>query len=181
MKRNKLIEDNIHYAKKMAGYAFLRFSGAYPMDEIYASALFGLFKASRAYKKINGASFTTFAHNYIHGAIINDIRQKYPSRKNSKKKFTLEPLYDDTLIESSYERPDDFILDENLKRYFGNLIESFKERDKLLLALYFYENKTFLEISKIFDVSETRVREIYKRCIKTLEKLIGDKELFHLK
>lgn len=47
-----------------------------------------------------------------------------------------------------------------------------KEKDKLVLALYYYEELTLKEIGYILEVSESRVSQLHSRAIVNLRNTI---------
>ena len=47
-----------------------------------------------------------------------------------------------------------------------------KEKDKLVLSLYYYEELSLKEIGKVLEVSESRVCQIHSRAIVNLRNVI---------
>lgn len=69
---------------------------------------------------------------------------------------------DDKLIPSN-------IIEENEKlEILTKAIEILKERDRLVLSLYYYEELTFKEIGKVLEVSESRICQLHSRAIVNL-------------
>lgn len=69
---------------------------------------------------------------------------------------------DDKLIPSN-------IIEENEKlEILTKAIEILKERDRLVLSLYYYEELTFKEIGKVLEVSESRTCQLHSRAIVNL-------------
>lgn len=70
---------------------------------------------------------------------------------------------DDKLIPSN-------IIEENEKfEILTKAIEILKERDRLVLSLYYYEELTFKEIGKVLEVSESRICQLHSRAIVNLK------------
>lgn len=54
----------------------------------------------------------------------------------------------------------------------GQCIEKLKEKDRLVLNLYYYEKLTLKEIGQVLNVSESRVCQLHSRAIKNLRALM---------
>jgi len=57
---------------------------------------------------------------------------------------------------------------QNLIEQIQNVLESFKERDQLIIQLYYYEELSIKEISEILNISESRISQIHKRLLQKL-------------
>ncbi|MEG0296338.1 MAG: FliA/WhiG family RNA polymerase sigma factor [Clostridium sp.] len=57
----------------------------------------------------------------------------------------------------------------------ASCIEMLKEKDRLVLNLYYYEELTLKEIGKILEVSESRVCQLHSRAIKNLRLIMQKK------
>ena len=49
------------------------------------------------------------------------------------------------------------------------LINRLPEQDKLVIALYYYEELTLKEIGKVLDISESRVSQIHTKIILSMK------------
>ena len=47
-------------------------------------------------------------------------------------------------------------------------IRALRERDRAVIALYYYEEFTFAEIGRVLGVSESRICQVHGRAIKNL-------------
>lgn len=66
------------------------------------------------------------------------------------------------------------VMEENEKKnVLASAIESLSENQKLVITLYYYEELTLKEISKIMGVSESRVSQIHSNCMKILKNKLG--------
>lgn len=59
---------------------------------------------------------------------------------------------------------------ENLKNALKVIIEKLPERERLLLALYYYEELTLADIGQVLGLSESRVSQLLKACLVTIRK-----------
>ncbi|MEE9465118.1 MAG: sigma-70 family RNA polymerase sigma factor, partial [Candidatus Neomarinimicrobiota bacterium] len=74
----------------------------------------------------------------------------------------------DLLADVESEDPESAYMINNLKSRLVNLLKEMPERERLILALYYYENLTLIEIGQILNISESRVSQIMS---KTLDQL----------
>ncbi len=64
-------------------------------------------------------------------------------------------------------------------RELGGAIDKLPERERLVIALYYYEGLTFKEIGKVLSVSESRVYQLHTQAVVRMRGHLGrDKELF---
>ena len=61
----------------------------------------------------------------------------------------------------------------------GSAMECLPERERLVIALYYYEGLTFKEVGKVLTVSETRVYQLHTQAVRRMRgHLAHDKDLF---
>ncbi|MBR8464319.1 RNA polymerase sigma factor FliA [Campylobacter sp. faydin G-24] len=75
-------------------------------------------------------------------------------------------LYGENEVESSVEKQD-------LIEKIEVILESFEDRDKLLVQLYYYEELNLKEISEIMQISESRISQIHKRLLDRIRRSLG--------
>ncbi|MHB0912573.1 MAG: FliA/WhiG family RNA polymerase sigma factor [Armatimonadota bacterium] len=69
---------------------------------------------------------------------------------------------------------------KEMRRSLGEAIDRLPEREKLVIALYYYEGLTFKEIGKILTVSESRVYQLHTQAVLRLRGYLArDITLFH--
>jgi RNA polymerase sigma factor for flagellar operon FliA len=67
---------------------------------------------------------------------------------------------------------------KEMKRALGIAIDRLPDREKLVIALYYYEGLTFKEIGKILEVSESRVYQLHTQAVIRLRGYLRDVALF---
>lgn len=76
-------------------------------------------------------------------------------------------------IEDKYSiSPEDSLENEEKIKVLQEAIEMLKEKDKLVLKLYYYEKLTLKEIGVILEVSESRVCQLHSRAIRNLKAIM---------
>ena len=79
----------------------------------------------------------------------------------------------DTLIENENYLPEKVLYKKEEKQILIEAIESLNEKQKQVITLYYYEELTLKEISKILGISESRVSQIHSNCMKILKNKLG--------
>ncbi|MCK4579015.1 MAG: FliA/WhiG family RNA polymerase sigma factor [Candidatus Marinimicrobia bacterium] len=78
----------------------------------------------------------------------------------------------DLLADTAAEDPEKVFMMENLKVRLVNLLKELPERERLILALYYYENLTLVEIGQVLNISESRVSQIMSKSLDALRSKI---------
>ncbi len=63
------------------------------------------------------------------------------------------------------ERPEGYIEITELREILGNSINKLPEKEKIVIALYYFEELTLKEISAIMKVSESRISQLHTKAI----------------
>jgi len=84
---------------------------------------------------------------------------------------------DDLTIMETLEDKDSISPEESLENkerieILEKAIEQLKEKDKLVLNLYYYEKLTLKEIGEVLEVSESRVSQLHSRAIRNLRAIM---------
>lgn len=87
---------------------------------------------------------------------------------------------DDVTIMETLEDKDTVSPEESLEykerlEMLADAIERLKEKDKLILKLYYYEKFTLKEIGQVLEVSESRVCQLHSRAIRNLREIMQKK------
>ncbi len=95
-------------------------------------------------------------------ASILSLDQSY---QNSEGELSsLSELVEDTDAES----PADKMEWSQAKEIAKKLIKSLKQQERVVIALYYYENLTLREIGEVLEISESRVSQIHSKVMLTL-------------
>ncbi|AJC85751.1 RNA polymerase sigma factor FliA [Campylobacter sp. RM16704] len=62
---------------------------------------------------------------------------------------------------------------EELIEKINVVLEEFKEREKLVIQLYYYEELNLKEIAEILEISESRISQIHKRLLKKIRERLA--------
>ncbi|AJC87229.1 RNA polymerase sigma factor FliA [Campylobacter insulaenigrae] len=62
---------------------------------------------------------------------------------------------------------------EELIEKINLVLEDFKEREKLVIQLYYYEELNLKEIAEVLEISESRISQIHKRLLKKIRERLA--------
>ncbi|MNN85904.1 RNA polymerase sigma factor FliA [compost metagenome] len=62
---------------------------------------------------------------------------------------------------------------EELISAIKKVLSSYKEREQMIIQLYYFEELTLKEISSILDITESRISQIHKSVIQKIKESIG--------
>ena len=74
----------------------------------------------------------------------------------------------DTIKEDESLLPENIIEEDEKLNILTRAIDMLKEKDKLVLSLYYYEELTLKEIGRVLEVSESRVCQLHSRAMVNL-------------
>ncbi|MBO6154103.1 MAG: FliA/WhiG family RNA polymerase sigma factor [Lachnospiraceae bacterium] len=75
---------------------------------------------------------------------------------------------------SHFIQPEDMVSQQELKQMLAETLEKLTEKEKQVVLMYYYEDMTLKEISKVLDVSESRVSQLHTKAIVKMRKHLGD-------
>ena len=149
----------------------------------------GLSEAIDRFDPDFGTKFETYAIQRIRGKIIDELRKlqikpraNYQNQDPNKvvyRNVSIDQPFDSEdgftlsdIIPSEYELPDDEYHALERKELLVNAIKDLNERDRLIITLYYYEHMNYKEISKILDITVSRVSQLHSKIMKELKKSI---------
>ncbi len=73
-----------------------------------------------------------------------------------------------------FEQPEQVIERQELKRMLAEAIDSLTEKEQKVIAFYYFEELTLKEISRILEVSESRVSQLHTKALRKMKDKLGD-------
>lgn len=80
----------------------------------------------------------------------------------------------DATRNSYFEMPEKVIENQEMKQMLAHSLEILTEKEKKVILFYYYEELTLKEISKILEVSESRVSQLHTRALQKLKDKLGN-------
>lgn len=144
----------------------------------------GLSEAVDRYDPDYGTKFETYAIMRIRGKIIDEIRklklyQKNSDPHNSNNYYSNVSLdtpvgaNEDTMLYEVIPNEEDTPAEEaeanEMKELLIEEIKKLKERDRLIITLYYYEELNYKEIADVLGITVSRVSQVHTRIMKNLK------------
>ncbi|MSS62985.1 FliA/WhiG family RNA polymerase sigma factor [Velocimicrobium porci] len=79
-----------------------------------------------------------------------------------------------------FQQPERIIEREELKKILAEVLEELTENERKVILFYYYEELTLKEISRILEVSESRISQLHTKALKKMKVKLGENmELFY--
>lgn len=72
-----------------------------------------------------------------------------------------------------FEQPEKIVERQELKKILAEAIDSLTENEQKVIAFYYFEELTLKEISKILEVSESRVSQLHTKALRKMKERMG--------
>jgi RNA polymerase sigma factor for flagellar operon FliA len=82
----------------------------------------------------------------------------------------------DTLQDPEAPDPAEVMDESELEDRVADAIARLPEREKLVIALYYYENLTLREIGEVLDVTESRISQLHTKAVLRLRSRLGEEK-----
>ena len=73
-----------------------------------------------------------------------------------------------------FEQPEKAVEKEELKQMLVEAMKTLTEKECSVITLYYYEDLTLKEISRILEVSESRVSQLHSKALQKMKNKLGD-------
>ena len=74
---------------------------------------------------------------------------------------------------TNFDQPERIIEQKELKEVLARTLDTLTEKEKRVIVLYYYEDLTLKEISKILEVSESRISQLHTKALQKLKAKLG--------
>ena len=158
------LEKNV----KFETYASLRIRGAIldqirKMDWIPRSVRQRQRKIDEAMKQIEMRTGKTASDEELVTNVVslNEFEENGP-----------EPMID-SAHPVRFSQPEEVVEEAELKEKLAESLELLTEKERRVIELYYYEDMTLKEISKILEVSESRISQLHTKALNKMRKKMG--------
>ena len=83
-----------------------------------------------------------------------------------------EPTFS-PVARNRFAQPEEVIEEEELKKKLGESLELLTEKERIVIELYYYEELTLKEISRVLEVSESRISQLHTKALTKMRKKLG--------
>ena len=76
-------------------------------------------------------------------------------------------------LTADFDQPDRIVEKQELKELLVKTLETLTEKEKKVIVLYYYEELTLKEISRILEVSESRISQLHTKALQKMKIRLG--------
>lgn len=76
---------------------------------------------------------------------------------------------------SHFDRPEEVVEKNELCAMLSKSLDSLTDKEKKVILLYYYEELTLKEISRVLEVSESRISQLHTKALQKMKVFLGDK------
>ncbi len=76
-------------------------------------------------------------------------------------------------LTADFDQPDKIVEKQELKEVLLKTLETLTEKEKKVIVLYYYEELTLKEISRILEVSESRISQLHTKALQKMKVRLG--------
>ena len=76
---------------------------------------------------------------------------------------------------SHFEAPEEVVEKKELRDMLAKSLDCLTDKEKKVILLYYYEELTLKEISKVLEVSESRISQLHTKALQKMKAFLGDK------
>ncbi len=104
--------------------------------------------------------------------LLDESVEKIHDARIASSIYTMMPLHDQLQVGDEGAALAQ-IEKEELISVIKKVLSSYKEREQMIIQLYYFEELTLKEISSILDITESRISQIHKSVIQKIKESIG--------
>ena len=77
-------------------------------------------------------------------------------------------------LTTNFDQPEKIVEKQELKELLINTLETLTEKEKRVIILYYYEELTLKEISRVLEVSESRISQLHTKALQKMKLKLGN-------
>ncbi len=104
--------------------------------------------------------------------LLEESIEKIDDARNGSKIISIMPINEQITILSE-EDTSEIVEKDELIGLIKNILCNFKEREQLIIQLYYFEELSLKEISAILEISESRISQIHKKLLTKIQEELG--------
>ncbi len=139
------------------------------LDELIQWGVLGMLEARERFQPDKGQTLKTFAAKRVRGAMLDGLRREGTHQRHLGE-VRQELAGGDAAV--THDDPLTRVLQEDDRRQLVEALERLGDRQRLVLALYYYEGLNNREIARVLEVSEARASVLRKRALEALARTL---------
>lgn len=122
----------------------------------------------RIYKSIGNFQEKSTLHTWMYRIAYNESIRLL--EKNNKKRYDTIEEVSQSNLEVLFE--DEYFDGDEIQKKLNTIIDGFKEKQKRVFQMKYFDDLSFRQIAEILNVSESTLKSTYYSCVKIIEKKI---------
>lgn len=122
----------------------------------------------RIYKSINNFQEKSSLHTWMYRIAYNESIRFL--EKNNKKRYHNIDEISSSHLEVLFE--DEYFDGDEIQKKLNTIIDGFKEKQKRVFQMKYFEDMSFRQISEILEISESTLKSTYYSAVKIIEEKI---------
>jgi RNA polymerase sigma-70 factor (ECF subfamily) len=122
----------------------------------------------RIYKSIGNFQEKSTLHTWMYRIAYNESIRFL--EKNNKKRYDNIEEVSQSNLEVLFE--DEYFDGNEIQKKLNTIIEEFKEKQKRVFQMKYFDDLSFRQIAEILNISESTLKSTYYTCVKIIEKKI---------
>jgi len=171
----RLVESYIPLVLHQVDRAWLSPRLGLTREDLISAGCYGLLLAARKFDPSRGVAFGVFARTHVHGALMREIQTAMKASGAGSEEVMpgIDEVEPDSLPDESVAIAPDSAETAQVRE----LMElNLTERERLLIALYYYEELTLAEVAAVVDESESSVSRALNHAIARLRAALKDQQ-----
>lgn len=165
----RLVEDYLPLVVSQADRVWISPRLGLTRDDLISAGCYGLLLAARRFDPTRGVGFGVFARRHVHGALMREINGAMKAAGASADDVlsaAAEPIEPDSLPDPSAGDGAAVVATAEVRELMECLLA---ESERILLALYFFEEMTLAEIAATVGGSESGAARAIKAALAKLK------------
>lgn len=171
----QLVEDYLPLVVKQVDRVWLSTRIGLTRDDLISAGCYGLLLAARRFDPSRGVGFGIFARSHVRGALMREINSAMKAAGVGVDDVFVsgEDVEPDSLPDESGAGTSEKVESAEVRQLMECLLT---EHERLLLALYYFEELTIAEVAAVVDESASAIARTVKGAVNKLKAAIIEKE-----
>lgn len=171
----QLVEDYLPLVVKQVDRVWLSTRIGLTRDDLISAGCYGLLLAARRFDPSRGVGFGIFARSHVRGALMREINSAMKAAGVGVDDVFVsgEDVEPDSLPDESGAGTSEKVEGAEVRQLMECLLT---EHERLLLALYYFEELTITEVAAVVDESASAIARTLKGALNKLKAAIIEKE-----
>lgn len=169
---DELLKQFMPMIHKIANKFDTRFDSSYK-DDLVEVGKEALIKAVKKFDEKRGAKFSTYLHNKVENAMVDELRKSSWFKRSGNRQFQMVSFSDHKLLEENdlVANPEEIIESREKTSLLKEAIKFLPKQHAKVIKLMYWNGMNMIEVASYLRMSEGRISQLHKEAIQ----LMGEK------